>query len=122
MDTPHILSVSKVITGSGRGVLSAGVSVSEEFEGARIWFLSTGAFSIEGIRTSDGIQLASADADNPILSTALFKPQSAGEGVGTFIAPLKLAAGRKLEVSVLDTSTSSNTVRMWIEGVKRPVT
>lgn len=119
MDTPFILSVSKAISASGRGVLSVGVSVSEEFLGSRVWFTSTGVFSIESFRTSGGTLLSNCDSDNPIPSTALFKPQTAGEGVGTAMAPLLLSAGQKLEVGVLDTSAVANTIRMMVEGVKR---
>ena len=120
-EIPYLLTKTITLGGNARGTLSMGVSTSEEFEGHRAWFLATGAFSIEGVKTSDGVEMSSADPDNPIPSTMLFEPQTGGEGIGTFIKPLLLRAGRNVEYNLLDTSTSSNTIRLVIEGIKRPV-
>lgn len=119
--TPYILTDTVVVGASGRAIARSGVSVSEEFEGHRLWITSTGAFSIESMRTSDGRLLTNATSDDPLPSTARFLPQTAGEGIGTFLIPLLLRAGEQFELHLLDTSGSSNTVRFHIEGIKRPL-
>ena len=120
-EVPYLLTDTVAVSASGRAIARAGVSVSEEFEGHRFWFTSTGAFSIESIRTSDGRLLTNATSDDPIPSTARFAPQTAGEGIGTFMRPLLLRAGEQIEFHLLDTSAGANTVRFYIEGIKRPL-
>ena len=59
---PYFLTDTVAVSASGRAIARLEVSVSEEFEGTRLWVTSTGAFSIEALRSSAGRAFSNAKA------------------------------------------------------------
>jgi len=115
--TTPFLYVDKVtLAANGTGTASFQVDAGHEAKIKRMWFVSTGSFDIIEIRDSAGNSYSTASTDKPIPSSALNKPQTAGGGVGEFDPPLYIAPMTVLYIDLKDTSGSSNTVQVILEG------
>ena len=109
--------VDKVTLGANAtGTAEFRVDEGTAFKAKKLWIVSTGAFDITGIRDNRGNHYTNASSTEPIPSTALNKPQTAGEGVGEFPLELELAGGDVLYIDFKDTSGSSNTLNIILEG------
>lgn len=118
-ERPYILISRVVLPGNTRGTVRFSIGLTEEFNGERMWFRSTGAFSVEAIKDNTGVDYSNATVDTPIPSTMLFATQFTGEGIGRFAIPLYLAPGTTLEIALLDISGAQNTINIAIEGKKK---
>ncbi len=107
-----------VLAANSTGTLQFKESASEEFFGRELWIVSTGAFSITDIRDNAGLRYSNCSNAEPILSTMLDKPQTAGWGIKVFPDEMHIPPSGEFYIDLLDTSTAENTVTGVIVGRK----
>jgi hypothetical protein len=106
------------LAASGTGTAKLSVSAGETAKIHALGFVSTGAFSLVGLKDGTGRAFSDANADNPIPSTALHNFNSAINGPPDFPEPIELLGPLDLNIELLDTSAAGNTVRFVGIGTK----
>lgn len=109
-----ILSVT--LTASGSGSPSYAVPNNEGLTVSQIRFIASGAFSITGIKTSDGYLFTNASVNNPILSTHIQNAASPNFALQNIDPPIEIKGSLSLIIDLLDTSAAPNTVRILLTG------
>ena len=120
-ERPYQFVDKVVLAGNGRGSAQFQTGGLQDFTAHEIWIKSTGAVSHENLRDTAGMQYANASVDKPILSTMLNKPQTEGGGFYEFKVPLYLGPDMILYIDLFDTSGSSNTIYLLINGVRKVI-
>ena len=115
---PFWFSVSIALGANASGTANIPVSSGEVGRIRRLIFSASGAFSITGLKDATGLAYSNANVSNPIPSTSLVIDQPDLAGVQHFDPPLDLQGPNQLELTLLDTSGSGNTVRITAEGEK----
>jgi hypothetical protein len=109
---PFLIAGSTVLAANGAGTFSYTIPEGESYRFKEWRFTSTGAFTITGIRDSNGQFYSNASQAVGILSTHLQSPASANIGIQGFMSPLELKGSVQLLIDYLDTSGAGNTVRL----------
>lgn len=115
---PYIAYDSVVLPANTSGSVLFTMGLTESMKVKKIWIVSTGEFSIYDIRDSAGFHYTNASSTDPIPSVMLWRPQTTGEGIGTFVVELEIKTNTTLYIDITDTSGASNTIRVALEGVK----
>lgn len=103
---------------SGTGTAQLSVSAGEKARIRKLLFVATGAFSLTSLRDVSGQPYSNCNADNPITSTLLGNSANSNNTVIEFEPALEIDGPGTLDLSLLDTSASSNTVRIVGVGEK----
>lgn len=106
------------LAGNGTGTILTTVSQNESFEIEEIMVVSTGAFSITGIRDTSNIQYSNAASGLTIPSTLMVDAATDFSNTLKFNPGLLIEKGRQLAIDLVDTSGSSNTVKFIMRGKK----
>lgn len=115
---PFLLVLNSILTANGTGSLSYQAGNGEQMQIQNFNFIATGAFSIVGIRDSDGTPLSNCSASNPILSTMVQNSANANRSIDRFLEKLLIDSGKFIIIDLLDTSGAGNTVRFLFEGLR----
>lgn len=111
---PFVVTLSVVVGASSTGTASYLVPEGESYRFKDWRWTSTGAFTLTGIRDSNGQFYSNASPAVGILSTHLQSPASANIGIQGFGMPLELKGSVQLLFDFLDTSGAGNTIRATI--------
>jgi len=116
---PYILTDSVTLSANSTGTAELSMGETEEFEAHEIFFSSTGSFEVTSIIDSASLPYTNADSNNPLPSTLFTTSNEQKSDIGKFPIPLRIAPNNKIKVGLKDTSGSSNTVRVFLRGVRR---
>jgi hypothetical protein len=83
-----------------------------------LWYKSTGAFVIEGMRDAAGTLYTDASPDVPIPHDLLRKAQVSPAGLGVFDPPITIPPRGIFYITVRDTSGAANTITLVFEGTR----
>lgn len=117
-DRPFQLIMNTVLAASGAGSLSFQIDTNTKLKLNGFVFTATAAFSITGIRDSDGTLYSNASPSNPILSTMIQNATNSNRSADSFLQDLVIDGGKTFYIDLLDTSGAQNTVRMLFEAVR----
>jgi len=109
-------TISVAANGSTTAVIP--ISEGETMRLRRVQFISTSTFNITGLKDASGNPFSNASASDPIPSTTLNNAATNFSGISNFNPPLEIKGPGSLNFDILDTSGSTNTVRVVIEGEK----
>lgn len=117
-ERPFLFTDKVTLSANSTGSLQFQCSAGEEFDGDELYIVSTGAFSIEDIRDNAGRRYSNCSASEPILSTMLNKPQTAGLGIYMFKVPIHIDPAGIFYIDLKDTSAGANAVTAVLNGKK----
>lgn len=115
---PFWFTDTVALSGNGTGTLRLPVSAGEKATFRRTQFVGTSTFSITDIRDDSGQRFSNANSTDPITNTLLNDAGTDFSGIANFDPALELEGPGGLNIDLLDTSGSANTVRVVIEGSK----
>lgn len=107
------------LTGNGQATLGYDVSAGQEFEIHRLAHVSTGAFSILDIADQRGNRFTNASSSQPLSQNIIPDLDTDNNNPMTLPEPLRIQGNNGLNLTLLDTSGSSNTVDITMVGVLR---
>ena len=116
MDLPFVVALTEQASANGTITLSYQVPSNQEFHISDYGFVADGAFSLTGIRDSEGNRYTSASNNNPLLSTMLKNTANQNNTVDLFPIPLQLKGSRTIYFDFLDTSGSANDIWLALIG------
>lgn len=115
---PFIFTDTVVLTASATATVRLPVSNGEKGFYGKLYFVSTGAFNVTGLRSDNSISYSDASAENPLTSTTLQNAANANRSLEGFDLKLDLEGPNALNIDITDTSGSGNTVRISVVGEK----
>jgi len=110
--------LTQVLAGGGAATLQVNVPDGETRDIDAIRIISTGAFSIVGIRDSRGRTYSDAASGNPALDTFFANATDQFNGYLKFPIPIHLEGNISWMIDVLDTSGAANTVRVVTSSIR----
>lgn len=113
---PYLQSESVAVAGNGSQTVTFAIDGSIDFEFHRFSYKSTGAFKIQF--TVDQKQIFKTAIPNAVFSGLEGSTQRGQLLWHTFKKPLMVYRNTNLNAILMDTSGSSNTVEIVIDGVK----
>lgn len=114
---PYLIPLTKVVSANSPDSLITTVPTGWTVRVKRWLWTSTGIFTITDIVDSRGVHYTPATQSNGILSTFVQSPANAFLGFDYFQTDLIVRGGDTLTISVIDTSTASNTLRLLLECI-----
>ena len=118
MIRPFLFTDTIALAASGTGTAQLPVSAGEKARIRKLYFVATGAFSLTSLRDASGQPFSNCSTDNPITSTLLGNAVNGFNTVIDFEPALEIEGPNELNLSLLDTSAASNTVRIVGVGEK----
>ena len=118
MDIPYELLLSAVLTAGGTATLTYQVPQGQQLEIDEFVFVSTGIFSLVGIRSAGGINFTNATPSNGIPSTMLANGVNQFNVIKDFKPNLIVAGGDTINFDLIDTSAAPNTIRLLLNCKK----
>lgn len=115
---PYEVFLSQVLTSGGTGTLTYAVPPGQTLAIDEFTFISTGAFSVVGIRNGGGQQFTNATPSNGIPSTMLANGLNQFNVIKDFKPDLVIQGGDTFYIDIIDTSAAPNTVRFLGNGNK----
>jgi hypothetical protein len=115
---PFLQTFNIALGAGGAGALIFQTGLSEVHQIKRFWFISTGIFSLVGLRDSMGQQYTNASGANPIPSLILAVPGVSDAGVSNLLSELEFGPNVTLTFDIIDTSGAPNAVVLVCEGTK----
>ena len=117
-DVPYILPLRAVTTANGTATLPFTSPRNESYRFSEVRISSTGAFQINSLRTSTGLQYTNASPQVPIESTLFQQLGSPNIGITTLPLAIEVGGGETMNIDIQDTSAAPNTVRVYLVGVR----
>lgn len=115
---PYLWIGSTVLSASSQGSISFPVNAAESMMINKFVFVATGAFSVIGIRDSDGNPYSNCSLDKPILSTMLQNSANGNLSMRDLLENILIKANKTLYIDLLDTSAAQNTVRFLLQALR----
>ncbi len=106
------------LAANGSTTLSYTVPPQEKLTIFDLFFDSTGAFNITGIRDSTGRQYTNASPSTEIPSAVLKDGATANIGMNPFIKPLEVPGSVTIYIDVEDSSGAQNTITLTMPAVR----
>jgi hypothetical protein len=116
---PYFFIVYESVAGSATEVASSSIGMTEEFQGEKLIVNATGAFDLIGVTDQGGTPYTNATSAK-MIDSALIDNVSTNV-IGPIEFPIYLGPGSTLNLTVTDTSTSTNEVWFLFVGKIRSV-
>ena len=116
-DRPFIAVVRIVLTGSGQNTGEYDVGQGNTFTINRMQQRSTGAFDIIDVADSFGNRYTNASVSQPIDGQLISDVAVDNNCPADLVNPIVIKNNGRLQITALDTSTSANTVDIYLQGM-----
>src|SRR6185369_2287756 len=117
-EIPYLLLAKVTLASNGQGTFTYPVPQGQTLTLREMYFSSTGAFSVIGLYDANGINYSNVSSSAGIPSTVLASGANNNNALKDLIPDLVVVGGNQINLLLLDTSGSGNTVNFVFNGSK----
>lgn len=115
---PYLLLAPVTLAANGQNTFNYPVPQGQKLYIKQLFFTSTGAFKLVGLSDAAGTNYTNVTPASGIPSTLLASGSNNNNAVIDFEPELIIEGGNQLNITLLDTSNSTNTVSLLLNTAK----